>query len=97
MLSLSTHPDLVEYLWNLDAASACTIDGRSPPLLSHPASGVIFGLARGTSTLAFRLPEPELGWPSKSRATVTSPATRPAPSGQPRSARDGRSSARSGR
>jgi hypothetical protein len=61
LLSLSTHPDLVEYLWSLDAASACTIDGRSPPLLSHGASGVIFGLARGTSTLAFRLPEPELG------------------------------------
>jgi hypothetical protein len=64
-LALGTHPDLVEYLWKLAAplpgACACVIDERSFPLLAHPGSGVIFGLAGGTSTFALRLPEPELG------------------------------------
>jgi hypothetical protein len=64
-MTLGTHPDLVEYLWRLAAplprACACVIDERSFPLLTHPGSGVIFGLAGGTSTLALRLPEPELG------------------------------------
>jgi hypothetical protein len=64
-MALGTHPDLVEYLWKLAAplsrACACVINERSYPLLAHPASGVIFGLAGGTSTLALRLPEPELG------------------------------------
>jgi hypothetical protein len=60
---LDTHPDLVDYLWGLpgDASPncACVIDQRSKPLLVHPTSGIIFGLAGGTSTLALRLPEPE--------------------------------------
>jgi hypothetical protein len=63
-MRLGTHPDLVEYLWKLAAplarACACVIDERSYPLLAHPGNGVIFGLAGGTSTLALRLPEPEL-------------------------------------
>jgi hypothetical protein len=62
-MALGTHPDLVEYLWRLAAplpgACACVINERSFPLLSHPGSGVIFGLAGGTSTLALRLPEAE--------------------------------------
>ncbi len=60
---LGTHPDLVEYLWKLGATvaagCACVINQRSSPLLAHPVSGIIFGLAGGTSTLALRLPEPE--------------------------------------
>ena len=63
-LMLGTHPDLVEYLWNLPAdgqeSCACVINGRSRPLLVHARSGIIYGLAGGTSTLALRLPEPEL-------------------------------------
>ena len=58
MLTLGTHPDLVEHLWTLGAGlegtCACVVDERSFPLLVHPASGVIFALAGGTSTLAFR-------------------------------------------
>jgi hypothetical protein len=64
MMSLGTHPDLVAHLWELGTtlprACGCVVDERSYPLLAHPGSGVIFGLAGGTSTLAFRLPEPEL-------------------------------------
>jgi hypothetical protein len=62
--TIGTHPDLVEYFWKLPAElpsrCACVINERSFPLLVHPQSRVIFGLAGGTSTLAFRLPEPEL-------------------------------------
>jgi hypothetical protein len=63
-LRLGTHPDLVEYLWKLPAGApgsfACVINERSHPLLVSASSGIIFGLAAGTSTLALRLPEPEL-------------------------------------
>ena len=63
-MALGTHPDLVVRLWtlgrSLPRACACVIGTRSFPLLVHPGSGIIFGLAGGTSTLAFRLPEPEL-------------------------------------
>ena len=62
--ALGTHPDLVEHFWKLgnevQKGCACVI-GNSGPLLSHPTSGIIFGLAGGTSTMAFRLPEPERG------------------------------------
>ena len=65
LLALGTHPDLVEHLWSLPGIAsdgcACVIGERGSPLLVSPGSGVIFGLARGTSTLALRLPEPELG------------------------------------
>jgi hypothetical protein len=64
LLALGTHPDLVEYLWKLPAGipsrCGCVVNGRSFPLLVNPRSGIIFGLAGGTSTLALRLPEPEL-------------------------------------
>jgi hypothetical protein len=60
---LGTHPDLVDYLWNFMKVThpecCCVINERSLPLLAHPVSGVLFGLAGGTGTLAFRLPEPE--------------------------------------
>lgn len=62
-MSLGTHPDLVDYFWGLaaDLPGNCAgvINQRSSPILANPASGVIFGMAGGTSTLAFRLPEPE--------------------------------------
>jgi hypothetical protein len=65
MMSLGTHPELVSYLWGLadtlPGVCACVVNDRSFPLLAAPGSGVIFGLAGGTNTLAFRLPEPELG------------------------------------
>jgi hypothetical protein len=64
ILTLGTHPDLAEYLWKLAAAlplpCACVVNERSYPLLAHPESGIMFGLAGGTRTLALRLPEPEL-------------------------------------
>jgi hypothetical protein len=64
LLALGTHPDLVEHLWKLAAGlplpCACVVNERSYPLLAHPGRGIIFGLAGGTSTLALRLPEPEL-------------------------------------
>jgi hypothetical protein len=64
MLGLGTHPDLVEYLWGLPAGEpesrACVIGERGRPLLVHARSGIIYGLAGGTRTLALRLPEPEL-------------------------------------
>jgi hypothetical protein len=64
LYGLGTHPDLVDYLWGLGKGAvrgcACVINQRGAPLLVHPTSGIIFGLAGGTSTLAIRLPEPEL-------------------------------------
>jgi hypothetical protein len=64
LYGLGTHPDLVDYLWQLGTSAApncaCVINQRGGPLLVHPTSGVIFGLAGGTHTLAMRLPEPEL-------------------------------------
>jgi hypothetical protein len=64
-LALGTHPDLVEHLWTLlgpePAVYGCALDGRGHPLLVAPRSRIVFGLAGGTSTLALRLPEPELG------------------------------------
>ena len=60
---LDTHPDFVEYFWKLadalEAKCACAITQTGNPLLVHPTSGIIFGMAGGTSTLAFRLPEAE--------------------------------------
>jgi len=56
---LGTHPDLVDYLWALHPDCACVINKTSSPLLAHPDTGIIFGLAQGTSILALRLPEPE--------------------------------------
>jgi len=62
-LNLSTHPDLVEHFWKLAAdlqtSCACVVNKTSYPLLVHPTTGIIFGLAGGTSTMAFRLPESE--------------------------------------
>src|SRR5947208_2559073 len=62
IMSLGTHPDFVEYLWKMSREvhpnCACTINQRSYPILVHPVSGIIFALAGGTNTLAFRLPEP---------------------------------------
>jgi hypothetical protein len=61
---LGTHPDLVEYLWGFEKGlpepCACVIHERSMPLFINSSSGIIFALAGGTSTLAFRLPEDAL-------------------------------------
>src|SRR5436853_7790494 len=59
-MSLGTHPDLVDYFWGLAVALPVkcvgVINKRSSPILVNPTSGIIFGIARGTSTVAFRLP-----------------------------------------
>jgi hypothetical protein len=57
---LGTHPDLVEIVWEqlpnqLPENCQWLVYGR--PALVHPHSGVIFGIATGTSVLALRLPE----------------------------------------
>jgi hypothetical protein len=56
---LGTHPDLVEMLWNkvtADVPMSCAHVVYGRPALVHPANGVIFGFAGGTSILALRLP-----------------------------------------
>ena len=62
-MSLGTHPDLVDYLWGLarDLPGECAgvINQRSSPILVNPTSGILFAMAGGTDTMAFRLPEPE--------------------------------------
>lgn len=61
---LYTHPDLVGFLWGHGYQNSPDgIDPRaviSQPALVNPASGVIYGLARGTDTLLLRLPPEEL-------------------------------------
>lgn len=57
---LGVHPDSVEYFWDtitqkLPDRCAWVVYGR--PVLVHPASGVIFGIVRGSYTTALRLPE----------------------------------------
>ena len=59
---LGTHPDLIELLWSELAGSLperCQWLVYGTPVLVHPASGVVFGLASGTSTYALRLPPEE--------------------------------------
>jgi hypothetical protein len=61
-LTLGTHPDLVERLWDtltalLPEACQWVVYGR--PALVHPGTGVIFGFAQGTHAYALRLPQPE--------------------------------------
>ena len=52
---LHTHPDLCEAFEALNRH--CTGGAYGVPVLAD--RGVIFALARGTSSIAFRLPEPE--------------------------------------
>jgi len=57
---LGTHPDLVEHLWFKVTAKlpdTCHWVCYGRPVLAHPATLVIFGLAGGTNTLALRLPD----------------------------------------
>ena len=61
-MRLGTHPDIVQRLWDeLDAAlpARCRWVAHGAPVLAHPDTGVIFGLAGGT-VYALRLPGPEL-------------------------------------
>ncbi|MEQ1516334.1 MAG: hypothetical protein ABL931_07595 [Usitatibacteraceae bacterium] len=63
-MSLGTHPDLVARLWDELPAKLpvdCRVIFFGRPALMHPASGVVFGFARGTHTYALRLPEPQYG------------------------------------
>src|SRR5215467_4721579 len=57
---LGTHPDLVERLWQLNAAlpADCRWVVYGKPALVHPQTGVIFGHATGTLGYALRLAEP---------------------------------------
>jgi hypothetical protein len=59
---LGTHPDLVMYFWEMMTSKLpfqckCIVYRR--PALVHPETGVIFGMAGGTDTIALRLPTPE--------------------------------------
>lgn len=59
---LGTHPDLVEIFWDRLTAllpEPCQWVVHGSPVLVHPETGVLFGLAGGTSTTALRLPERE--------------------------------------
>ena len=53
---LHTHPDLCDHLQSLNRA--CYRGDFGVPVLAN-ARGLHFAVARGTSFLAFRLPEPE--------------------------------------
>jgi hypothetical protein len=60
--TLGTHPEIVERLWDelggrLPAKCGWILYGR--PVLVHPRTGVVFGLAGGSLTYALRLPEAE--------------------------------------
>ena len=60
--NLGTHPDLVEYFWHhitTQLPESCQWVVYDRPVLANPTSGVIFGVAGGTSTLVLRLPETE--------------------------------------
>jgi hypothetical protein len=59
-MHLGTHPDLVERLWQLNAAlpADCRWVVYGKPALVHPQTGVIFGHATGTLGYALRLAEP---------------------------------------
>src|SRR5262245_26871750 len=56
---LGTHPDIVERLWQLNAAlpADCRWVVFGKPALVHLQTGVIFGHATGTLGYALRLPE----------------------------------------
>ena len=60
-MSLGTHPDIVERLWQLGGAlpADCRWVVYGKPALVHPQSGVIFGHATGTLGYALRLSEPD--------------------------------------
>ncbi len=70
---LGTHPDLVEIVWEqlpsqLPENCQWLIYGR--PALVHPQSGIIFGMATGTSVLALRLPQSDRREVSRVEAQV---------------------------
>lgn len=61
---LGTHPDLLYFFWNeltegWPDADRCRRIVYGRPVLVSPRSGVIFGWAGGTHTIALRLPQPE--------------------------------------
>jgi hypothetical protein len=58
-LTLGTHPDLVERLWDkitVELPVSCKWIVLGRPVLVRPNSGVIFGLAIGTCPYVLRLP-----------------------------------------
>ena len=61
-LGLGTHPDLVDRLWK-EIPRSLPVDCRrvflGVPVLMHPGTGVVFGLAQGTHAYALRLPPRE--------------------------------------
>jgi hypothetical protein len=61
-LSIGTHPDLVERLWD-ELGRGLPVDCRRvlcrTPVLIRPDTGTVFGFATGTHTYALRLPEAE--------------------------------------
>jgi hypothetical protein len=60
-LTLGTHPDLVDRLWNELGASLpvdCRVIVHGAPALVRPDTGVILGFAGGSLMYALRLDEP---------------------------------------
>jgi len=55
---LGTHPDIVEQLWQLDAAlpQSCRWVVWGMPALVHPETGVVFAVGFGTLGYVMRLP-----------------------------------------
>lgn len=58
VFGLGVHPDIIEWLWELDAAlpRSCRWLVWGHPSLVHPTTGVIFAVAIGSIGLAGRLP-----------------------------------------
>ncbi|HEU4884097.1 MAG TPA: hypothetical protein VFT45_17680 [Longimicrobium sp.] len=72
---LGVHPDLMYDFWNIltegiPDAKRCARVVYGKPVLASPVSGVIFGFAGGTHTVAFRLP------PADRDAALAAGATR---------------------
>lgn len=61
-LGLGVHPDLLDRLWR-EVPRSLPVDCRRVflgcPVLVHPETGVVFGLAEGTHAYALRLPAAE--------------------------------------
>ena len=78
---LGTHPDLMSQFWGLgirnspkDQNPKAAIGGK--PALINPTSGIIYGLAGGTSTHVLRLPPTERAEAIKSNGdTIKYPTT----------------------
>ena len=70
---MDTHPELDEKLYEIGTSlpENCRGTAVGHPVLVHPSIGVIFATASGTSTIAFRLPNPAFAQALASGAAET--------------------------